>query len=145
MSDQSGIKIVIDTNIWISFLIGKKITSLKDAIYQKNVDIYSSDELLEELANVLKRPKQQKYFTEQDVTDLFVLLEDKIKRIKSSVKISECRDPKDNFILELAVSANADYLVTGDEDLLILNPFRNVRIVNPAEFENILSEKNNPV
>ena len=52
--------------------------------------------------------------------------------IVDSIRI--CRDPKDDKILELAISGNADCIVTGDDDLLVLNPFREVAIVTPADF-----------
>ncbi len=48
--------------------------------------------------------------------------------------VSACRDPEDNRVLELAVNGNAKLIVTGDTDLLVLNPFRDVRIVTPADF-----------
>ena len=54
--------------------------------------------------------------------------------IEPVVKISECRDPKDNKFLELAVAGKADCIVTGDKDLLELHPFRNIRIITPKEF-----------
>ena len=54
--------------------------------------------------------------------------------IEIKEKIQACRDPKDNMILELAVSGQADYIITGDKDLLALNPFRKIQILTPAEF-----------
>ncbi|WP_079680589.1 putative toxin-antitoxin system toxin component, PIN family [Planktothrix sp. PCC 11201] len=48
--------------------------------------------------------------------------------------IEECRDPKDNKYLELAVSGNADYIITGDKDLLVLNPFRAISIITVDQF-----------
>ena len=48
--------------------------------------------------------------------------------------ITACRDPKDDKFLTLAVAANADYIVTGDDDLLVLHPFRGIQIIKPAEF-----------
>jgi uncharacterized protein len=48
--------------------------------------------------------------------------------------IAACRDPKDDKLLELAVGGNADFLITGDKDLLVLNPFRAVKIITPREF-----------
>jgi predicted nucleic acid-binding protein len=50
------------------------------------------------------------------------------------VSIDACRDPKDNKFLELAVEAGAACIITGDKDLLVLNPFRNIPIFTPAEF-----------
>lgn len=52
--------------------------------------------------------------------------------------VRECRDPKDDQILELAVSKNASCIVTGDADLLVLNPFHNVKIVTPAQLIDLL-------
>ena len=57
--------------------------------------------------------------------------------------VAACRDPKDDQILELAVSGNADYIVTGDDDLLTLNPFCGIAIITPADFVRVsgLEEK----
>ena len=55
-----------------------------------------------------------------------------------NIVITDCRDPKDNFLLELAVSAEADYIITGDKDLLVLNPYKNINIVSANDFEKIL-------
>ena len=46
-----------------------------------------------------------------------------------------CRDPKDNFILELAKDGKADYIITGDKDLIIMNPFNRTKIYSPTEFK----------
>jgi putative PIN family toxin of toxin-antitoxin system len=54
--------------------------------------------------------------------------------IEPKTEITECRDPKDNKFLELAIAGNAECIVTGDKDLLELNPFRNIQIITPKEF-----------
>jgi uncharacterized protein len=54
--------------------------------------------------------------------------------IEPKEQINECRDPKDNKYLELAVSGKAEAIVTGDTDLLVLHPFRDIQIVTPQEF-----------
>ena len=56
--------------------------------------------------------------------------------IEVGILVTDCRDPKDNKFLELAVSANASCIITGDKDLLILNPFRGIDILNAADFLN---------
>jgi putative PIN family toxin of toxin-antitoxin system len=56
------------------------------------------------------------------------------KIIHISANILACRDPKDNMFLELAVSGNATYIISGDNDLLTLNPFREIKIISPKEF-----------
>jgi putative PIN family toxin of toxin-antitoxin system len=60
-------KIVIDTNIWISFLIGKKLSSLKSLISNQNIQIIISDELIKEIEDVTNRPKLRKYFPQEKV------------------------------------------------------------------------------
>jgi hypothetical protein len=139
MSDQNAIKIVVDTNLWISFCIGTKILFLADAIITKKVIICFSDELYSEIFSVLKRPKIHAKIKEERIKDLHNILEHRINYINPHDHISVCRDPKDNFLIELAVSAGADYLVTGDIDLLVLDPYQNLRIVKASEFEKILS------
>ena len=54
--------------------------------------------------------------------------------VETTERISDCRDPKDNIVLECAVAGGGDYIVTADPDLLILNPFRGIKIVPPHEF-----------
>ena len=54
--------------------------------------------------------------------------------VEVKMKVDDCRDPKDNFLLALALDGRADYLVTGDADLLVLDPWRGVRIVTPVDF-----------
>ena len=56
--------------------------------------------------------------------------------IEISETINACRDPKDNKFLELAIAANAACIITGDDDLLILNPFRTIPILNASDFLN---------
>jgi uncharacterized protein len=68
------------------------------------------------------------------------LLEKRVNFKYNLETIDAYRDSKDNFLLELAVSSNANYLITGDKDLLELNPFRNTLILTPAEFDNILKD-----
>ena len=93
-----------------------------------------SQALSEELDDVLSRPRFERYVTWQEraafLRDLF--------RMAMSVPITEpvraCRDPEDDKILELAVNGRADYIVTGDDDLLVMNPFRGIAMVRPAEF-----------
>jgi hypothetical protein len=70
------------------------------------------------------------------------LFKNEIKTIEPDCTVDDCRDAKDNFILELAVSAKADYVVTGDPDLLVLNPYRGIKIIEAREMERVLQEKN---
>ena len=135
---KKSIRIVIDTNIWISFLIGRTLAGLSKAILNDQIKILFSEELIDELVEVLQRPKFKKYFSQDNIAELISLLHAKTEQVDITERFSDCRDPKDNFLLDLCVSGNADYLITGDEDLLVMNPFQGVAIVNYRLFQEVL-------
>ena len=84
---------------------------------------------------VIFRKKFDKYFiTIEERLELLSEFENSIKQFFPSETITTCRDPKDDKFLELAVSAKASCIITGDEDLLILHPFRNIPILNAIDF-----------
>lgn len=137
---KSKIKVVFDTNVWISFLIGKHLSIIQNYISDGRITIITSDQLINEIKLVTKRPKLKKYFPEKDVEELIKLLDVialKIK-IKSTFKI--CRDPKDDFLLGLVIDSKANFLVTGDKDLLDLTPFKTTQIITPKDFEEYLKK-----
>gem|GEM_PF-6248435 len=103
----------------------KRLTTVKS---------YSRPPVLLELAEVLARNKLNKYLTEQDRMRFLVALLKESDLVAITEQIDECRDPSDNKFLELALCGNADVLVTGDNDLLVLNPFRGIAIVTPRDF-----------
>ncbi len=129
---------MIDTNIWISFLIGKTLSDLSEALLNDKIRVLFSEELFEELFEVLRRPKFKKYFSQNDIAELISLIHLIAKFIQIREQLESCRDPKDNFLLDLSVSGDADYLITGENDLLALNPFRGVHIITYREFQDIL-------
>lgn len=102
MPDNNPIKAIIDTNLWISFLIGKQLASLKSLLVEGTIQPVFSQQLLDEITIVTQRPKLQKYFSSEKVIDLIVFLESigLLIEIKSSVSL--CRDAKDNYLLALA-------------------------------------------
>lgn len=135
MPKQKPNKVIIDTNIWISFLIGKELQYFKDLITSNKIKIVITDQLLDEIRLVTSRPKLKKYFDQDKVSDLIVLLEiisDKVK-LKKIERI--CRDPKDDFLLALAKQSKANYLITGDKDLLTLKTHGQAYIVSPKDFD----------
>jgi putative PIN family toxin of toxin-antitoxin system len=135
MSVRKSIKVIFDTNIWISFLIGKRLRSIKDLIAAQQIIIILSEQILLELRTVTRRPKLKKYFPEQKVEELIAFLTTVGQIYQPAVNNQSSRDPKDNFLLDLAEISKADFLVTGDKDLLVLNPFKNTEILAPADFE----------
>ena len=132
------IRAVIDTNILVRAVIkplgsvGPIITRLRDGAY---LAVYSFP-LLEELIAKLSLPRIRfKYhLTESDIATVVALLLLRGLLVVPERRIEVCRDPKDNMVLEAAVAGEADYIVTGDEDLLVLDPFEGIRIVGAAEF-----------
>ncbi len=135
MSGQKKIKVIFDTNIWISFLIGKKLQFIKDHIASQQLIVILSDQLLLEIETVTQRPKLKKYFPKQKVEELIQFLQTVGQKYQPTAKNQVSRDPKDNFLLDLIDISKADYLVTGDKDLLVLNPLRNTQIITPSDFD----------
>jgi len=130
-------KVVIDTNIWISYLLGSLLQGMDEKILSKEIKVVVSDEMLKEISEVSSRPKFKNIFTAKRIKELFSLLDSYAIIVSPSQKVNVCRDGKDNFLLEVALEGEADYLVTGDEDLLVLDPFHNTKIVKPKDFEGI--------
>lgn len=130
-------RIILDTNLWISYLISKRLQSIDQLFVQSAVRLIFSRELLEEFITVSQRPKFSKYFNQTDIDNLLVLFESYGELVEVHSVVEVCRDAKDNFLLALAKDGNADYLVTGDEDLLALSYFTQTRIINYADFERI--------
>ncbi|MEO7263456.1 MAG: putative toxin-antitoxin system toxin component, PIN family [Ferruginibacter sp.] len=123
-------RIVIDTNIWISFLLTKDFTAFDKIISSSQIILLFSSELLEEFIDVANRPKFKKYFKQTDLEELLfqMNLHGQFIDVKSSVNI--CRDPKDNFLLSLSKDGKATHLITGDKDLLALIKFEKTEIIN---------------
>lgn len=132
-------KVIIDTNVLISFLIGKRLAGLKDRIVDLSIILIYSEQLIREIRMVTSRPKFERYFIKEDVEEFINLL----SIIGLSFEVDNipdiCRDPKDNFLLGLITVSQADYLVTGDRDLLDLKKFNSASILSPVEFEKLIS------
>lgn len=129
---------VVDASILVRALIkpqgtvGPVLRRLLDGGY---ILIYS-EPLLEELVDILSRPRiRDKYHLgDEDIETVLLLILLRGDAVVPNRRITVCRDPKDNKVLEAAVAGGADVIVSGDEDLLVLNPFEGIPIVGPAEF-----------
>ena len=93
-----------------------------------------SQELLDEFLSVAKRPKFRRFFSTSDIEEIIETIDEYADFIKVQTKIEVCRDPKDNFLLSLSVDGNADFLLTGDKDLLDLIKFGETTIITISEF-----------
>lgn len=127
-------RIIIDTNLWISFLITKDFTALDEIIFSKAAVIIFSQELLDEFLEVARRPKFRSFFSFADIEDILKTINKYADFVAVQTKIEVCRDKKDNFLLSLSKDGNADFLITGDKDLLILRKFRKTAIITISNF-----------
>ena len=128
-------KLIVDTNLWISYLISIGNKRLDKLIFSDKARLVFSTELIDEFIEVSQRPKFIKYFHRDDVTKLLDLFDTygELVKVKSDIQI--CRDYKDNFLLSLAFDSKANYLLTGDNDLLDLKKFGTTTIMTMSEFE----------
>ena len=129
---KSKHRFVFDANVLVSALLFKK--SKPRQAFDKAID--SGDVLLSisVLSEVLNRRKFDKYLLEQERKAFLADLMREAELIEITDEINACRDPKDDKYLELSVSGKAKYIITGDKDLLVLNPFRSVKILTPQQF-----------
>jgi len=137
MPDKT-LRVVIDTNLWISFLITKNYSKLALLLFSGKICLIFSTELLLEFINVVARPKFRKYFSIEDVDELLEIIEEYAEIINVVSAIDLCRDVKDNFLLSLVVDGKADYLLTGDNDLLEIKAIGNTQIISIADFNNLI-------
>ena len=134
-------RFVFDTNVVVSALL------LADSIPRHAFDkalnhgtILISVPVILELAEVLSRKRFDKYLLEDERMRFLIGLLKEAELVDATETITLCRDPKDNKFLDLAVDGNADYIVSGDIDLLVLHPFRDIQIVSPKEFLTTVSK-----
>lgn len=129
-------RVVFDNNVLISAALIKHSVPFK--AFEKVVNnhvLLRSHKVLGEFLKTIFKPKFDRYFKEDLSKKGFVIsFISASTDIKIKHHITLCRDPKDNMYLELALSGKAACIVTGDNDLLVLNPFRNIRIITPKEF-----------
>ncbi|HRQ38391.1 MAG TPA: putative toxin-antitoxin system toxin component, PIN family [Chloroflexota bacterium] len=135
---MSELAFVFDTNVVISALLLKNSVS-RLAFDKAIVDgrLLISLETIDELNDVLKRPKFNKYVTEKERRQFVATLVQDAELVTITQQIAICRDPKDDKFLELAISGEADCIVSGDKDLLSLHPFQGISIVRPDAFLNL--------
>ena len=129
------LRLVFDTNAVVSATLSDgSVPGRALAIALRLGTVLMSRALNDELDDVLRRPRFDRYATLERREEFLRNLMLGVEPVEVIESVRACRDPKDDKILELAVNGNADYIVTGDDDLLVMNPFRDIEIVRPAEF-----------
>ena len=143
---QGLMRAVVDTNILVravikpSGTVGPVLLRLRQGSYT----LLYAQSLLEELIDVLNRPRIREIYrlTEQDIQTVVGLILLRGEPVTPTEQIAVCRDPKDDKFLEVAVAGEADVIVSGDQDLLVLHPFVGIPILPAAAFLQMLDSEN---
>ncbi len=131
-------KVVLDSNIFISGIIfGGNPRKIIDLIVEGKLRLYISSNILIEIKEVLERDK---FGFSSDVTQQIIIEIESLSELVIPSKRHSVvkRDQDDNIIIDCAIEANADYIITGDDDLLTLKEFKKIKILNPSEFLKII-------
>ena len=131
----ADLRVVFDTNVVISAML------LPLSVPRRAVDramregrLLISAATTAELGEVIHLPRFDKYLSEEERIEFLTALVHEAELVNVVDTVTDCRDPRDNKFLELAVSGRATHIVTGDSDLLVLNPFRGIIVLSPSSF-----------
>ena len=128
-------RLVVDTNVFISGLLSS--TSHPARVVERAIEhgqLLGSTQTVRELIETLLLPKFDRYVSRQRREALLDRLAPLVEIVEIVQRVQVCRDPKDDKFLELAVNGRANVVVTGDDDLLSLHPFRGIDILSPAAY-----------
>lgn len=141
MSTFEGQRFVVDTNVLVShLLLPESVPGQALRLALSLGDILVSDATLTELATVINRPMFDKYISKPDRRKFFEVLAPLCIKVEIIQTMQASRDPKDDKYLEVAINGSADFILTGDTDLLELHPFHEIPIYSPSQF---LEKKDN--
>ena len=138
---QTKVRVIVDTNLWIRSLIGRQLVHMRELLSYPGIELIVTEQLLQEVILVAQRPKFEKYFHAGDVALLRSWMEENMTNVPLGEIPARCRDPKDDYLLELAIQAKAIYLVSGDSDLLDMGTIGDCKIMTVAEFEKEIKER----
>ena len=128
-------RLVLDTNVLVSAILSPNSISAKILNWgEDNGVILYSAATLNEVLSVLGRSKFSKYIDHDDIDGLSIRIKTVWLFVEILNQVQLCRDPKDDKFIDLALNGKASHLITGDSDLLVLNPVENTSIINPRTF-----------
>lgn len=134
-NSSTKLRVVVDTNVFVSaFIFGGNPGKVIKRWLEGKFVLLLSPFLLTEIISVLERFG----FEKQDLEKLRYILEDNSLKIFPKRKVTLCHDEKDNQILDLCLFGKADYLVTGDKDLLAIKKFPKTKILFPKKFLSVM-------
>jgi len=131
-------RIVVDTNVFVSAIVlsGSIPSQAVDKALDDGILLFS-EATLAELDEVLSRPKLDRYVSPERRRFFLGQIASTAEFVPVIRLVRECRDPKDDKFLEVALNGRADLIITGDADLLVLHPWRGIEIVAPATYVEI--------
>lgn len=133
------LNVVIDTNVLISALLyGGNSKIIIEQLNKKTFEAVTSHELISEL---LKKLSIKFNFSKSKLLHLEAQILSSFIVVYPTIEVLEVRDKEDNIVLEAAIEGNCEYIVTGDKDLLELKKYKNIRIVNPKDFLDIINQR----
>src|SRR4051794_6777547 len=131
----SELRTIIDTGVAVSaVLLPRSVPRRAFDVAATRGRLLVSAATIAELDEVLRRPKFNRYVAEEKRLEFLAALVREAEVVEVTEILNECRDPKDNKFLELALSGRASHVISGDADLLVLHPFRGIVIVTPQDF-----------
>ena len=140
MAKKKRINLILDTNWYVSASINRNSRRLLyNLLINENLTIYYALELLTEFEAVIQRKKFEKYIRQDQINRFVSLVLTRLHQVEIKTRVRLSRDAKDNFLLSMALDCGADYLITGDPDLLVLGEFGKTKILNMTEFMKILN------
>lgn len=140
MAKSEHFRLVIDTNLWISFIISNKLQYLDELLRSSHITLLFSTELLDEIRRTASKPKLKIFFPSGTVEEMLDVIEPFSEMVEVESVVNECRDPNDNFLLALAKDGNADFLITGDKDLLSIKQFEHTKIITFSDLIEIVKK-----
>ena len=128
-------RVILDTKLLISrALTPKSLIASAVRMIIDHCDLLVSQATMDEYATVLTRIQSKGYIKQDEALMLITAYKEMVEWVPIIEKVQECRDPKDDKFLDLAVNSQAEYLITGDQDLLVLHPFRKTQILTAKDF-----------
>lgn len=132
---RTGERVVVDTNVFVSGLLRESsVPGQAAARARHEAIVLVSQATMQELADVLSQAKFDPYVTAEQRVQFLRLIANIAEFVPILHPVRECRDPKDDKFLEVALNGRAEAILTGDGDLLAMNPWRGIAIVSPKDY-----------
>lgn len=136
---MNGVRAVLDTNIWISYAVSGRLTEIATWIIYEKCTIFTSKLLIDEIVDVYSRSKFKKFHQNISPQELLNFHLQTCETISIIDRFADSPDPKDNFLFDLGMQADADFVVTGDQLLLKYN-FQPVHFISLHDFQEIMNK-----